>query len=112
MIEWIVIVSIAWIFGCTLFICAWPAFAGPLDAYLPSEEYAEDFAARLSGTNPSPGSTPSVRGAACLPVEPGDVVDFRRLGTGPRGLTTRTTPDSSHPRPAGAEKDRPLHIAP
>ena len=115
MIEWVVIVAVAWLFACVLFVAAWPVFAGEsFDSYLPSVEYAEDFAARLSGVEESPGSG---RPPAASPnAEPGDdIVDCRTLGLAPRGSSSvRPTPADASLGRSAAEKDRPqtLYLVP
>ena len=112
MIEYIVIGAIAYLFGCVCFLYAWPVFVGQNwdDLYIPDEDYAEDFAARLSGQHSAerlPGGT-SPESADPFPADSGDIIDMRRLGTGPRGsLQHRTTPVDASLGRSAAEKDRP-----
>ncbi len=51
MIEYIVLAAIAWLAVIVFIVLAVPALAGRLDYYEPSREYADDFAAKLSGSD-------------------------------------------------------------
>lgn len=106
MIEYIVIGAVAWTFAVGIFPIAC-AMLKVEDPYIPSREYAEDFAARMSGEQSPAPATP-------FPAGSGDdtIVDFRRLGTGPRGnlQNVRTTPVDASLGRSAAETDRPLHL--
>ena len=110
MIEWVVLGSLAWIIGFGVIPIACAMFKVD-DPYIPSREYAEDFAAHLSGHG-SPGSDPLSSEGSASKSEPGDVVDVRRLGAVPRASNGASR---QYARPAGrsgAEKDRPLKLVP
>jgi hypothetical protein len=107
-IEWIIIVSVAYLFGLGIIpvICT---MLRPPEPYLPGERYSEDFAARLSGIEKPDSETPW--GRPGNQAESGDVVDVRSLGTGPSGTTNAATRQSARTAGrSGAEKDRPLHL--
>jgi len=101
---YLLVIAAAWVALSAVFSLVWVLLhrVGWHGPYVPGQAYADDFARHLSGSA-LPSRTPSAPGA-----EP-DMTIVYSVPSGPRGITSRTTPNDAPARRSRGDEIRHLH---